>query len=78
MLEGKQILKDKGYYVSPGIYKMKFDKKSYLTCKESFTPQVILYETNSLDEAIEWINHSGYGLSLSVFSKNKKIQEKSF
>ena len=78
LLEGKQILKDKGYYVSPGIYKMNFDKKSYLTSKESFTPQVILYETNSLDEAIEWINHSGYGLSLSVFSKNKKIQEKVF
>ncbi|MCY4321076.1 MAG: aldehyde dehydrogenase family protein [Bdellovibrionaceae bacterium] len=78
LLEGKQILKDKGWYVSPGIYKMKFDKNSSFGTKENFTPQVILYETNSLDEALEMINHSGYGLSLSVFSKNKKVKEDCF
>ena len=78
LLEGKQILKGQGFYVSPGIYKMKFDKTSSFGTKESFTPQVILYETNSLDQAIEMIHHSGYGLSLSVFSKNKKIQEEVF
>ncbi|MCZ0932283.1 MAG: aldehyde dehydrogenase family protein [Oligoflexia bacterium] len=78
LLEGKQILKEKGYYVSPGLYKMKFDKNSSFGTKESFTPQVIFYETDSLDQALEMINHSGYGLSLSVFSKNKKIQEEIF
>ena len=78
LLEGKQILKEKGYYVSPGIYKMKFNKNSSFGTQESFTPQVILYETNRLDEALEMINHSGYGLSLSVFSKSKKIQEEIF
>ena len=78
LLEGKQILKEKGYYVSPGIYKMKFDKNSAFGTKESFTPQVILYETKSLNSALEMINHSGYGLSLSIFSKNKKIQEEVF
>ena len=78
LMEGKQILKDKGYYVCPGIYKMKFDKNSPFGTKESFTPQVILYETNQLDQAIDMINHSGYGLSLSVFSKNKKLQEELF
>ena len=78
LLEGKQILKEKGYYVSPGVYKMKFDKNSDFGTEESFTPQVILYETNNLSEAIEIINHSDYGLSLSVFSKDKKIQEELF
>ena len=78
LLEGKQILKEKGYYVSPGIYKMKFDKNSSFGTKESFTPQVILYESNRLDQAVEMINHSGYGLSLSVFSKSKKVQEEIF
>ena len=54
---------------------MRFDKKSSLGTQETFTPQVILYETSRLKQAVEMINHSGYGLSLSVFSKNKKIQK---
>ena len=78
LLEGKQVLKEKGWYVSPGIYKLKFDKNSSFGTKESFTPQVILYETSNLKQAVDMINHSGYGLSLSVFSKNKKIQEEIF
>ncbi|MDE0092084.1 MAG: aldehyde dehydrogenase family protein [Oligoflexia bacterium] len=75
LLKGKQILKDKGYYVSPGLYKMTFDKNSSFGTKENFTPQVICYETKSLEQALEIIHHSGYGLSLSVFSRNKKVQE---
>ena len=75
LLKGKQVLKEKGYYVSPGIYKMKFNKNSDFGTQESFTPQVILYEINSLNQAVEMINHSGYGLSLSLFSKNKQVQE---
>ena len=57
---------------------MKFDKQSDFGTKESFTPQVVLYETNNLDTAVEMINHSGYGLSLSLFSNNKKVQEEIF
>ena len=78
LLEGKQLFKDKGYYVSPGIYKMKFDKKSRFGTQETFTPQLVIYETSLLSSAIEMINHSGYGLSLSVFSKNKKVREEMF
>ncbi|MBC6414798.1 MAG: aldehyde dehydrogenase family protein [Bdellovibrionales bacterium] len=78
LLEGKQLYKEKGYYVSPGIYKMAFDKNSLIGTQETFTPQVIIYETRQLKEAVELINHSGFGLSLSVFSKDKKVKEEMF
>ena len=78
LLEGKQLKKEKGYYVSPGIYKMDFDPSSSFGTKETFTPQVILYETSSLDSAVEMINHSGYGLSLSLFAQQKSVREEIF
>jgi len=72
LLKGERLFKDKGYYVSPGIYKMKFHKNSKLGKDETFTPQVILYETSHLEEALERIHHSGFGLALSVFSQKAK------
>ena len=78
LLKGRQILKDKGFYVSPGIYKMNFDKKSSFGTQENFTPQVILYESSHLDNILEMINHSGYGLSLSVFTKNSGVKRELF
>ena len=78
LLEGRQILKSKGFYVLPGVYKMKFDKNSSFGTEENFTPQVILYESRSLDQMLEMIHHSGYGLSLSVFTKNPLIKEEFF
>ena len=74
LLEGQRFFKDKGYYVSPGVYKMEFDKNSKIGIEETFTPQVILYETSKLEEALEMIHHSGFGLALSVFSKSKKVK----
>ena len=76
LLKGQRL--KKGYYVRPGIYKMKFDKNSRFGKKESFTPQAVIYETEDIEEALEMINHSGYGLSLSVFTKDKAIKEEIF
>ena len=78
LLEGKKLKSQKGYYVSPGIYKMNFDKSSSLGKKETFTPQVIFYESEDLDKALEIINHSGYGLVLSLFTEDKKVREECF
>ena len=47
---GKKQKEKQGHYVTPGIYKMKFNKNSGLTTQESFTPQVIFYEVDSLDQ----------------------------
>ena len=78
LLEGKPFKDKKGYYVTPGIYKMEFNKNSLIGTKETFTPQVIIYEVEDLDTALEMINHSGYGLALSLFTEDKKIKEEIF
>ena len=74
LLEGQRLFKDRGYYVSPGIYKLKFNKNSKIGTEETFTPQVILYETDRLETALERIHRSGYGLALSVFSQSQKVK----
>lgn len=78
LLKGEQLQNKKGHYVRPGIYKMKFNPSSSFGTKETFSPQVIIYETEDLDEALQMINHSGYGLSLSLFSEDKKVREEVF
>ena len=78
LLEGKKTQDKNGHYISPGVYKMKFNPSSSFGTKETFTPQVVIYETTHLEEALKMINHSGYGLSLSVFSGNKKVCDEIF
>ena len=78
LLKGERIKNKKDYYVTPGIYKLKFNPSSSIGKKEMFTPQVVFYETDNLDKALEIINHSGYGLVLSLFTENKSIKEEIF
>ncbi len=79
LLKGQRLKKEKrGYYVSPGVYKMKFSPSSNFGTKETFAPQAVIYETDDLGEALEMINHSGYGLSLSVFSADRAVREEMF
>ena len=63
----------KGHYVTPSIYKIKnYDAKSTYQNTEIFAPNVALYELDDLDEAINITNESGYGLSMAIFSKDRK------
>lgn len=78
LLEGKRLKDKKGYYISPGIYQMDFDENSSFGKQETFTPQLVIYESSDLNQAMEMINHSEYGLSLSVFAKDKKVREEIF
>ncbi len=74
IMDGKILEKDpSGFYVTPSIYKTsRFDSDSVYQNTEIFGPNVLIYEIDSLDEAIEATNASGYGLSMAVFSKNPK------
>lgn len=78
LLKGRKPKGLKGWYVTPGLYKVSFDKKCPFQKEETFTPQTAIYEVDSLEEAIEIANHSGYGLALSLFSNNKQVREKVF
>ena len=76
LLKGKKPKGLKGWYVTPGLYRMPFDKECPFQSEETFTPQAAIYEVETLKEALDIINHSGYGLALSLFSQNRKVREK--
>lgn len=78
LLEGQKLQKLQGHYVTPGVYQLKFNPNSPFQTEETFTPQVGIYEADSLDEALNIIHHSGYGLVLSLISEDKQIQEEIF
>lgn len=78
LLKGQRIKKLNGWYVTPGLYKMSLDKTCPFQKEETFTPQVAVYEVQTIEEALKIVNHSGYGLSLSLFSNNQALRKKVF
>lgn len=78
LYEGQNLKSMGGYYVSPAVYQASSSQALHFGHEETFTPQIIISEVDSTTEALKRINHSGYGLVLSLFSKNKKLQEDIF
>ncbi len=76
--KGKDLAHLKGHYVSPGIYKLNKQQAFSFGQEEIFTPQVLIYEVEDLEESVKMINHSGYGLVLSLFTQDEKIREEMF
>lgn len=77
IMRGKALdLENKGFYVTPSIYKVpRYSKESTYQNTEIFGPNAALYEISELDEAIEITNGSGYGLSMAIFSQDRKNYE---
>ena len=76
-LKGGEIKNLNGYYVSPFIVEPKqFNSKSYYQNEELFAPFLTVYCTDNEETAIDLINRSGYGLSLSIFAKEKSFINK--
>jgi succinylglutamic semialdehyde dehydrogenase len=73
LMRGKVLdLKHKGHYVTPSINLVpKFDPKSVYQKTEIFGPNVAIYRISDFDQAMEINNSTGFGLALSLFSKNK-------
>lgn len=62
-----------GYYVSPSIHFVKeANPKSPYQSHEIFAPDIFLCETLELDEAIQLVNSTNYGLSFSLFGCDEK------
>lgn len=78
LYEGQNLKSLGGYYVSPAVYKVSQNQALSFGHQETFTPQIVISEVNNEKDALKRINHSGYGLVLSVFSQDKKIQEDMF
>lgn len=79
MMRGKALdLKYKGFYVTPSIHLVnKFDPNSVYQKSEIFGPNVAIYKSSDFDETLNMVNSTGYGLVMSLFSKNKALYEES-
>ncbi len=79
LMRGKALdLKQKGYYVTPSIHIVnKFDPNSIYQKSEIFGPNVAIYTVKDYDEALNVVNSTGYGLCMSLFSKNESLYRRS-
>jgi alpha-ketoglutaric semialdehyde dehydrogenase len=59
----------KGYYVLPTVVEG-LNADAELSCREIFGPVATLYEVGNLSEALELANHSDYGLTAAIHTRN--------
>ena len=79
LMRGKALeMEPRGHYVTPSITMVSHhNPKSIYQKSEIFGPNVGVYEIDELEEAIEINNSSGFGLAMSVFSKDRTIFDQS-
>ena len=66
-----------GHFVSPGIHLVpRFDPASAYQNAEIFGPDVAIYIVDDFDEALMINNAPGFGLVMSLFTKNRALFEK--
>lgn len=70
-----QELKDKGYFVPP-ILVGDLSPDSRIAQEEIFGPLLAVFKANTFEEAIALVNHTEYGLTNGVFSRNPENIEK--
>lgn len=63
-----------GYYIEPTIFG-EVDPKARVACEEIFGPVVALVKANDYQHALDIANDSEYGLTGSVYSKNREKLE---
>ncbi|MCX7978235.1 MAG: succinylglutamate-semialdehyde dehydrogenase [Bdellovibrionaceae bacterium] len=79
MMRGKPLeLPRRGFYVTPSIHLVKkFDPGSVYQKSEIFGPNVAIYRSSDFDETLKIVNSTGYGLVMSLFSKDRGLYSKS-
>ena len=79
LLSPRKQLPKKGYFVYPTLHFLEnFDPKNSYCDHEFFAPDLAIYLVKDLSEAIQKIEASRYGLSVSIFTKSKKIFNEAF
>jgi len=78
LMRGKAMsLEQDGYYVTPSINLVKeFDPKSVYQKSEIFGPNVAIFTVDTIEEALAINNSSGFGLVMSLFTKDRALFEK--
>lgn len=78
LMRGKVLdLPYQGHYVTPSINVVKsFDPKSVYQKSEIFGPNVSVYKVDDFEEAMEINNSTGFGLVMSLFTKDRSLYNK--
>lgn len=79
LMRGKALenLEYNGHYVTPSINIVnKFDPKSVYQKSEIFGPNVAIFTVDSFEEALAINNSSGFGLVMSLFTKDRALYDK--
>jgi succinylglutamic semialdehyde dehydrogenase len=78
LMRGKALdLEHPGYYVTPSINIVnEFDPKSVYQKSEIFGPNVAIFTVDTIEEALTINNSSGFGLVMSIFTKDKALYDK--
>ena len=78
VMRGKPLeLATPGHYVTPSIYDVKqFNPKSVYQKSEIFGPNVAIYTVDEIEEALEINNSTGFGLVMSIFTKDEALYKK--
>ena len=64
-----------GYFIKPAVLEV-YDESSNIMTRETFGPEICIMRVKDAEEAIKKANASSYGLSASVFTKDKKRGQK--
>jgi 1-pyrroline-5-carboxylate dehydrogenase len=75
LLGGGKVEGRNGYYIEPTIFG-DVPPKARISCEEIFGPVVALIKAKDYDQALEIANDTDYGLTGSVYSKNREKLEK--
>jgi succinylglutamic semialdehyde dehydrogenase len=77
IMRGKHLQrKYQGHYVTPSIHFAKeYNQDSHFLTSEIFGPNVTFIPYKEIEEAIEIVNHSEYGLAASLFASDPKLYE---
>jgi len=70
--DGRSLKMDRGFYLGPTLFdRVQPDMK--IARDEIFGPVLSMLRPNSLDEAIDWANRSGYGNGATIFTSSGKF-----
>jgi 1-pyrroline-5-carboxylate dehydrogenase len=64
-----------GYYVPPTIF-ADVPRTAKIACEEIFGPVLAILKVRDLDEALDIANDSDYGLTGSIYSRNRAVLER--
>lgn len=67
-LSGKEY--DRGFFMSPFVYRMKHNHESFVLREEAFGPHAAIIPVGSVEEAIHVYNDTEYGLALAVITED--------